>query len=164
MPADAFSIESFGLSTDAPEGLLSAFEKKLKKSLLPPEAETSALALFRAPAVSKAWTGSGPKNGRLLVAFDKGVAVGTASFFLVSTEPAQYHGVIAGVYVPQRYRHRGIGRLLLSEALVVARSYPGLPSRLQHLMAHIQPGTQGVGFFTRHGFRLREPGLYSNVL
>jgi ribosomal protein S18 acetylase RimI-like enzyme len=66
-------------------------------------------------------------NGNFVVgAFTQNRLVGMAGFFQRQGPKIRHRGVIWGVYVQHEWRKSGVGRLLLSEVLRLARTLPGL--------------------------------------
>jgi RimJ/RimL family protein N-acetyltransferase len=59
-------------------------------------------------------------------AFAKDQLVGVAGFFQRQGPKIRHRGLIWGVYVQREWRQQGVGRLLLSEVVRLARTIPGL--------------------------------------
>ena len=71
------------------------------------------------------WRGSraGLKNSHVMGAFRNGELVGTAGFAIQQGQKNAHKGRLWGMYVRARSRNLGVGRLLVSAVLDVAREY-----------------------------------------
>jgi GNAT superfamily N-acetyltransferase len=75
----------------------------------------------------------------VLGASAKGPLVGMAGFFQRQGPKVRHRGLIWGVYVQSEWRKAGVGRLLLSEVLRLARTLEGLEQ------IHLAVGTDQAG-------------------
>ena len=58
-----------------------------------------------------------------LIAFDKSEPIGTVRLYIENTERKKHIAIIRGLYVCEKFRGMGIGRLLMSEILKEAKNF-----------------------------------------
>lgn len=91
----------------------------------------------------------GPDNV-IFGAFDSLRLIGTAGFYRELREKRRHVGVIWGVFVHPEYRGKGFGRGLVSAAMNLGRTLPGL-ERVQLTVTTTQPAARKV--YLSLGFR-----------
>ena len=99
---------------------------RLEALELEPYAFGASAVEHRAMPVEEIRTRLRSRSNFVIGAFVDGQLVGTAGFVREQSEKTKHKGFIWGVYVSERWRAKGVGRMLLTELLQQAKTQSGL--------------------------------------